>query len=280
MKLFEKPQLMKLGRLVKEILNAICSICYICKDEILNMINELLEVLKSYVDEHVLAEKFARFILETVANLYYSKIITKLSPEQIVNILDICIQVGWRNAFYTIDQTVFPLFEYLKNPSVFSMRTLISPLETSTLEPTPAEKKVIAQISQLTYPAGETGRKFQEEADAKLKVKTRPIDVSAIHFGYQQDNNIIMHLAMENIIHFYLALEKPLQAAILPFFSRLSALEIADEQSPILNQTLILYELISWYSQTNLERMNKDSLSMETGKLWLLNEYLKNIYIV
>ena len=253
----------KFSKLVQDLMSAISSICSVCQENIWNVTNDLFEIIRIFTNDQVLTEKFASSIQKVIANVYYSGIISKLSPEQIINIIDICIQIGWRNIFYTCDQQVTSLMDYMFNKASYSFKTLFINTDAN---------RVAAQVSQLTFPAGETGNKFQEEMDLKLKIKGKVVDTMITHFGYQRDSNIVMHLTTENIINYFVFLPKDLHADVLSYITKIAALETRNEQSPIIQHTLILTELANWFANTNLERISKEDEELKNGKLWLINE--------
>ena len=254
-------------------MNTLCSMCYVCPDEFINMVNDLIDVLRTYTAEHVLVEKFALSIQEVIASIYYSGIITNLSSDQNIKLLDICMQIGWRNIFYTSDQQVPPLSEYLINKSAFSLRDFLIQSEEKSND----NSEISNKVSQLTFPAGETGEKLIEIIDTRLKLKVKNADPSNPYFAYQHEGNIVMHQSTENAAHYFTSLKKKSQSEVLPFFARLAAFETKNEQSSILQQTLILSDLINWYSNTNLERINDKIFPLSTGKLWLLNSSLLHV---
>lgn len=255
-------------------MNTLGSMCYVCTKEICHLMDGLLEVIRNYISEHILVEKFAHSIEEVIASIYYSGIASSLPSEQIIKILDTLMQIGWRNAYYTSEQQVPPLIIYLKNKSAFSLRDSINNRIEASLDELQYAKQVEDKISQLTFPAGKTGKKLIDDMDFQLKGRVKNANV---YFSYQHESNIVMHETTENIAHFFIYLDKALQIEILPYFARISAFETRNEQSPILQQTLILYDLINWFANTNIERMSNEILQYNLGKLWLINSSLLHV---
>ncbi len=279
--LFRKPMPKKLGRLAKTAMSTIGVILYISKEEIVSMVGSVLAILKMYVDENLLVERFVCSIQELIADIYYSGFLARMTTENIVSIINLCMQIGWRNAFQTYEHLVLPLPDYLKGKSLFGVRSLFGQTEDGP-EFAQVERKLGITVSQLTFPGGESGRKMAEDVEAKQRIRGRNTDPAATHFGYQNDTYMVMHEATVNIIRFFLTLSKANQAEILPYIARIAALETKNEQSLILQQTLVLHELASWYCHSNLERMNDKEKSKEysgKGKYWLLNDSVVRISV-
>ena len=233
--LFQNPISRKLAKFTKAIMNTLCSMCFVCTGEVVNLINDLLDVMRSFTSEHVLAEKFAKSILEVFASIYYSGIVNKLTPEQIIKILDACLQIGWRNVYYTSEQQIPFLIEYMLNKNVI----WTGELNRQSEENLDAGSKI---ASQLTFPVGGSGRKIIDDMDSKLKTKGKIADPLNTYFSYQQEGHIVMHLSTENIVHFFIYLNKTAQTQVLPYFSKIASLETKNEQSSILQQTFILFD--------------------------------------
>ncbi len=208
--------------------------------------------------------------------MYYSGFVSKLTVEHLVDVLDISLQIGWRNVFYACDQLVLPLKDYLSCQGRFSVRSLFSGSVAAAGDT--SEQRIagmVSQLSFLTFPGGDSGRKMVEELEARLKLRGRTVDFSALYFGYQKDDSVVMHKATENVLHFFLALRAELQLDVLPYIARVAFLEARNELSAILQQTLILYELVTWHCHSNMERMSSttEPVPLASGKLWIVNEY-------
>ena len=111
-----------------------------------------------------------------------------------------------------------------------------------------------------------------EDMENRLRIKGRATE--GIHFGYQNDAFAIMHTTVENIMHLYMTLNKGTQIEILPYIARIMGTEVRNEQSLIMQQSLILSELTAWHCYASVERIGKGKAqpAMGKGKLWLLNE--------
>ncbi len=247
---------------------------YVCGDEVLAAIGDLLLKLRMYVNYHTLAERFAGSIEGLLANIYYSGFISKLTVEHVAGVMDLSLRIGWRNLFYLSDQTVLPLVECLTSKRHPNVRSLfVPPAGLTPAESTGFDRKVASMISQLsflTFPGGESGRKIVEQLESRLATGNR---AASDHFSYQRDSNMVMHQATENLVHFFLALSGETRAEVLSHMARLAYLEARNEQSDIIQQTLILYELISWHCHSNMERISAvPPLPIDSGKLWLINE--------
>lgn len=274
--LFSKLAVKKLVQLSKILMNNIDSALYIYKEELLFAINELVSSIKIFLSDSLLAERFAVDLQEIFANIYYSGFIHKLTADCVLAIIELALQIGWRDIYFLSDFTIPTLYDYLCHKHLYNLHSLFG-RNNDTAEPTPGEKNAANFFGMLTYPLGDSGHKIVEDLENKHKNKNKPKDVNWTHFGYQKDSNLAMHLATENIIHFYSNLTAELQKEILPYISRILSLEIKNEQSPIIQQTIILSELLSWINTTNFERVISDSTEnngpiLEKSKIYILND--------
>jgi hypothetical protein len=136
-------------------------------------------------------------------------------------------------------------------------------------------------MCKLTYPSGESGRVISEEIENKLKLlKPRLKELQRDYFVYQRDTSIVMHYVIDNIINFFTWLNKPTQELIIPYIGLILHLEIKNEESKIINQSIILNEVITWINSTNIERniYNEQEL-LDEGKVWILNDQIFHILI-
>ena len=265
-----------LASLVKALLNALGSFMYVCKEEILSLVTELPRTLRLYVVEQMLIEKFAGEIQQLVANVYYSGFLMRMNIELITVFLDLCFNIGWGNLYRGADSPLPTLLDCAKSKSFFGARSLFNQSDGSP-EFAQTERKVGIAVSQLTFPGGDSGRRLLEELESKLrpKGKGKGSPPAGAYMEYQNDSYAVMHLTTENILHLLLALGSSTQTEVLAYISRLTALETRNEQSLILQQSLILSELAAWYCHAAMERLSREPVrGLEgKGKLWLLNEY-------
>ncbi len=248
---------------------------YVCKEEILSPVTELSRMLHLYMTEPVLLAKFAGDIQELVANVYYSGFVMRMNTELISSYLDLCFQIGWYNAYRGVDPPLPTLLDCAKSKSFFGVRSLFTQPE-GTPEFAQIERKVGIAVSQLTFPGGDSGRKLVAELENKPrpKGKAKGTQPGGTYLEYQNDNYAVMHLVTENILHLLLALGRMTQSEVLAYIARLTAQEAQNEQSLILQQSLILAELAAWYCNADVERRSKEPAKglVGKGKLWLLNE--------
>ncbi len=254
--------------LAKKLLKAIGSTFYVCKDEILSYMDDLLDILKLFTADHVLTEHFARSILELVGNVYYSNFVRRMTTQHVVGFIDILLLIGWRNLYHVGDFNISSLEDWLGKKPFFQSRGGLAELSLSESG---------SQNWLQTHPGAEAGRRFQAEVDSRLGSGVgsgKKGTEAPAYFGFQKDENVIMHLTTENIVHFLLSLNKATQTEALAYLAKVMAIELRNEQSCIPQQSLVLLELAYWHCSSNLDRVSKDCKLEQRGKLWLLNEYL------
>eukprot|EP00826_Nyctotherus_ovalis_P056735 TRINITY_DN771_c0_g1_i9.p1 TRINITY_DN771_c0_g1~~TRINITY_DN771_c0_g1_i9.p1 ORF type:complete len:271 (+),score=56.88 TRINITY_DN771_c0_g1_i9:3-815(+) len=121
-----------------------------------------------------------------------------------------------------------------------------------------------------------------EDYDSELKnLKAKAKEVSWEYFAYQKDKNLAMHMAVENVVHLFQVAPREIQAKVLPYISRIMALELKNEQSKIAAQSTMVNELLAWVSYTNIERsVPVDAENLGEGSLWVLNDEFIHIAVV
>ncbi len=265
--LFQKPGLNKLAKVVRAYMCAIGSTFYVSQDEILSLVGTLLNVLKQYTSDHILTEKFGGGVMELLTNLSGSNLLKRLTADNMITIIEICLEIGWRNIFYTHDQLVLSLGEYIRNKSAFTFSALF-------VRPTEPQSEVRTELlSQLTFPSGESGRKVLDDLERKTKLKNRLVDRAALYFAYQQDVATVMQQGMANIVQMYGLLPKLTQRDVLRYVATIAAVEARSELSAVLQESIVLEELLSWACFTSVERSPlPEAQAVRGGKLWLLNE--------
>jgi len=283
-----KPLNQQLAQLIKSMMKLICLIFYISKEEIQSYVENLISILRMFANEHILAQKFNSTIQDIIFNLYISGFMQRLTIDNLLNLIDICLVLGWRNLYFLSDQAIPTLQEHIKGKAFFGSKQ--NEIITNGPDYGQAERKTAITISQITFPAGETGKKLIEEGDSKYKIKGKIEIQIGGYFDYQNDAYFVMHHTSLNLIRLFMILPKNLRNDTLTYISKLMNLEIKNEQSMILQQSFIVNELISWYSYGNLARnanLNNSSVNekfldhikeIPQGKLYLFNDILMHYF--
>ena len=272
---FKKPEVIKAIQLVKLTLLSLGTSFYLYKEKLIFSTKELLKVLRKYLEVNILVEIFALSIQELVSNIYYSEMISGFTVELIFEVIELLLQVGWRNLFYLSDYNIPSLNDFIKKEDNFTcysrhIAVLMEFFKTS---------RVRNLMCKLTYPSGESERLINEEIDNKLKLtKPRNKELQWDYFTYQRDTSIVMHYVTNNMINFFTCLNKSIQELIMPYIILVLHLEIKNETSKIINQSLILNELISWVNSTNIERnIYKEQELLDGDKVWILDDQILHI---
>ena len=273
--LFQAGSFQLLSIIVIELMKAISKIFYVSDSDLLPIIDKLIVTTKLYTTANVLAEKFVNVIQEVIVHLYYSGLMSKLSKKNLLGLMDICLQLGWRNIFCTEKQAVHSLQEHLEGKSLFSTKSGATQGSEASFSQT--DRRTAIVVSQLTFPTGETGQKLLEEINTRLRIKVK--EPSTTYCSYQNDSSHIMHTIMTNIIRLFLLIDTTTQPEVLDYLSRIMRQEIRNEQSMVLQQSILLMELLGWYSFSNIDRANfTPSIPVDTkGKLWIVDDSL--IYV-
>ncbi len=262
----ERTALKKVQRLIKATMSAVSLALYIFKEEILILVSDLIKVLETYSSDAVLTERFVADVQEVIASLYYSHFAHRITTENIVNVLDICLRTGWRNLVCPPVAVLPSLQDYLKSGPKAGRRLLCNQSEAEFRE---TETSVDRACAQLAFPGGEPTRQVTEAIDRKSQ---DAVTDSESRFRFLSDAEPAMQAIVENILRMFLTLGRPVRAATLQYITRIVSLELRNTQSPIASQSMLLAELCDWYSCGAVERAGPKTLHAG-GKLWVLNEY-------
>lgn len=166
------------------------------------------------------------------------------------------------------------LDEYLKLKPIMGNFSLLKWMKEDWQK---AYQKTELEIQQINFPDSEPAKKFTEEIIKKIPAKFEmPTNQ---YFAYQNDTSKIMHSIVQSTINLFIMLSKDSKIYILPYITRLTELELKNEKSPILSQSIALSELCEFYSNSlNLSRQFNKKIVTEPTKLWLFNEYFLYIF--
>ena len=261
---FIKVQLKVLIEIVNFILHAISTSFYIYKEEMVEELKKLVPILREYINDIILIGIFAKNIQELIENIYFSNLIRLLPNTLWLEILELIVQIGWKNIFSLNNYSIPPISEFLIKGNYRQV---------------PEHPKVSEGFSLLIYPSFQSTNQILESYDNKLKSqKVKIKEVNWDYFIHQKDGNIAMHMAIENIIQFFESVPTETQSAVLPYLSQIMALELKNDQSKLAVVTTMLNELLAWISYTNIERsIPIGKMNISEGHLWIINDQLVQI---
>eukprot|EP00826_Nyctotherus_ovalis_P022095 TRINITY_DN17236_c0_g1_i9.p1 TRINITY_DN17236_c0_g1~~TRINITY_DN17236_c0_g1_i9.p1 ORF type:complete len:795 (+),score=216.77 TRINITY_DN17236_c0_g1_i9:104-2488(+) len=260
-----------LAILVAAIMKTVSKMFYVANDDLLGTIEKIIVTMRLYTSADILAEKFVPAIQEVIAHLYYSGTMRKLARKGLLGLLDLCLQLGWRNIFCAEKQSVHSLQEHLEGKSLFAAKGS----QEGEAGLSQSERRTAIAVSQLTFPNGETGQRLLEEIDTRLRIRVK--EISSSYFSYQNDSSHTMHTITANIVRLFLSMNSATQSEVLDYLSRIMRQEIENEQSMVLQQSILLMELLGWYSFSNTERTSSANSFVPAecrGKLWILGDSL------
>ena len=182
----------------------------------------------------------------------------------IIDIIDMCFQVGWIDLISQSDFVVITFAAYLKTDPKVRKFILLSEKEDNW---TTINKEITNLKSALEYPHGSNARKFFAELDKKWDG-----DYSEeFYMREQRDDSISMNMVVENIYSLFTMLNKTTQKEALNYITKLASIELKNDRNSIQISTLALAELCEWHYYSSLET----SLSYtenDKGEIWLINE--------
>jgi len=256
----------ELAKLLMEIMS---KAFYVERKELVLCVERLITTISQYILNHILAEKLSNTIQNVISNLYYSEYLPLLPKESLINLLDICFQIGWHSVFHLMNLSMPSLQECFNKGLQSSLTLLIT------------EELIGSVKDEIILPDNETGKKIIEEPENRLRQKKRKEGITDIsYFDYQLDDSDIMHITTMNIIRIFIELIKKVEkkeekVIVLGYILKLVSVELKNEQSKIQYYSVILAELAEWYYSSNAERtVNGFNGNM---KLWVHDNTLMAI---
>jgi len=246
-----KNQVNKYKKLIKFLMFSITSAFYAYGDNV--FIDEYIDILQGYGTDINLVEIFAKDIQESIAGIFYSGLASKINPK---NLLSLTLSVGLRNLYLSNDYHIPTLLNYLKTKEEFPSR---AHNKSNSMVIRTDEPFIISSV--VSHSSGEIKNPNRQYIDE--------------FFNYQQDDNVVMQLLVENVVHLFGLIED--KAEILHYLNEVIRTEMEIRNSPIRKQMMVLSELISWISTTTLSRIIPHKPPKTEGKLFIIGDGIVQI---
>ena len=313
---FNKSYTKELCRYVKILMSGLSLGFYICPPNLRGLIPSMIEVLKLYLNDYILIEKFGSNLLQVLQNLFHSPFAGDLELGDLLSVQDMCLFIGWINSpsfgsHPSLQSYLgYPTTNNRKQPFRF-IAIVLEKQENARKKGGNIDQKShmesMKNISRLTYPGvkssidggiggvstegGNTqllGAPSASSPHKKLMEKVGQVQSAQDeeYLTYQEDGKLQMHLSSLVLVSYFTLLPIADRHKVMPVIQSIFALEIKKSGSPIIMQSIITYELLQWYLTNDLARTclvgdggtKNPELPPSRKKIWLLNEYIY-IYI-
>eukprot|EP00826_Nyctotherus_ovalis_P016550 TRINITY_DN14795_c0_g1_i2.p1 TRINITY_DN14795_c0_g1~~TRINITY_DN14795_c0_g1_i2.p1 ORF type:complete len:739 (-),score=138.78 TRINITY_DN14795_c0_g1_i2:52-2247(-) len=244
------------AKLLKFLIFTINAVFYAYSDKLDLILHQYIEILQLYTNDISIIEAFAIDIQESIATIIYSFLAKSINPMTPKKLLNLALIVGLRNLYYASDYYVPVLLNYLRKREEF---------------PVKANEKGGSLIvkSAESFDSVLAGSSLSGEVKDK-----RCMDE---FLSYQQDSSLVTQLVVENVVCLFGLMESEAKAEVLVYLDKTIRIEMEMRSCPIKKQMLILSELISWVSSTNLARAVPSKPPVSKGELFAVDNGIVQI---